>query len=81
MDPLDRSPYQFCYGDALRMMNRPGFCAAFFLVERQDSGRESARWRFRLRAGDPGEKWARAWSRDGRKYRPVVVRLAGVRVC
>lgn len=32
---------------------------------------------FRLLAGDPGEKWVRAWSRDGRKCRPVVVPLAG----
>ena len=36
-----------------------------------------SRLRFGLRAGDPGEKWAWAWSRDGRKCRPVVVRFAG----
>ena len=30
-------------------VHRPGFCAAFFLVKRQDSGRESAWSRFPLR--------------------------------
>ena len=28
------------------IVHRPGFCAAFFLVKRQDSSRESARSRF-----------------------------------
>ena len=40
------------------------------------STRDLSRSTFRLRAGDPDEKWARAGARDGRKCRPVVVPLA-----
>ena len=57
------------------MMNRPGFCAALFLVERQDSGRESARWRFAY--GNLG-KSVDDRNELHRRLRKITLRIAGI---
>ena len=56
-------------------LNRSEFYTAFFLVKRQNSGRESARPRFCLRAVESVEKCSWECFREGTKSCPVVVPL------
>ena len=78
---LDRIPIlRRCHRAAHSTVNRPGFCAAFFVVKIQDSGRESARSRFRLRAATLVENWPRASSRERAETRPLVVPRTGLAI-
>jgi len=59
------------------ILKHPGFGATSFLVKTQDSGRESARSRFRLRAADRVEKWSPAGCSDSGKSSPLIVPPTG----